>query len=172
MEMSEEGMPNPMGEHLVEELRWIHGILRDSLATIRGIVSRINGGAPAEAIKAEIDDFAATSAIWTLRINCLRYCSLVHAHHGGEDTHFFPGLRRVNPELCPVIDKLEADHRAIAKYLDEVEASAERILEDEAARAELAGGLDALADYLLSHLDYEETNLNPTLRRLTAWPHP
>jgi hemerythrin-like domain-containing protein len=81
-------------------------------------------------------------------------------------------LRRVNPELCPVIDKLEADHRAISVYLDEVEASAERILEDEAARAELAGGLNALAEHLLSHLDYEETNLNPTLRRLTAWPHP
>jgi hemerythrin-like domain-containing protein len=93
--------------------------------------------------------------------------------HGniGEDTHFFPGLRRANPDLCPVIDKLEADHVAISDYLDEVEASAKRILEDETARVELAGALNALAEHLLTHLDYEETNLNPTLRRLTAWPH-
>lgn len=172
MNLVEEGTPNPMGEQLVDELRWIHGILRDNLRTIRGIVDRINSGTPAEEIKAEIDEFAATSAIWTLRINCLRYCSLVHAHHQGEDTHFFPGLRRANPDLCPVIDKLEADHVAISDYLDEVEASAKRILEDETARVELAGALNALAEHLLTHLDYEETNLNPTLRRLTAWPHP
>lgn len=172
MNLVEEGTPNPTGEQLVAELRWIHGILRDNLATIRDIVDRINGGAAAEQIKAEIDEFAATSAVWTLRINCLRYCSLVHAHHHGEDTHFFPGLRRANPDLCPVIDKLEADHIAISDYLDKVEASAKRILVDESARVELAGALNALAEHLLTHLDYEETNLNPTLRRLTAWSHP
>src|SRR6476646_4837922 len=144
MNLVEEGTPNPMGEQLVDELRWIHSILRDNLRTIRGIVDRINGGTPAEQIKAEIDEFAATSAIWTLRINCLRYCSLVHAHHQGEDTHFFPGLRRANPDLCPMIDKLEADHVAISGYLDEVEASAKRILEEEPARVELAKTLNAL----------------------------
>jgi hemerythrin HHE cation binding domain-containing protein len=172
MNMVEEGTPNPLGEQLVDELRWVHGILRDNLAIIRSIVDRINGGAPAQQIKDEIDDFAATGAVWTLRINCLRYCSLVHAHHSGEDTHFFPGLRRANPDLCPVIDKLEADYLAISHYLDDVEASAKLILQDESARVDLAGALNALADHLLTHLDYEETNLNPTLRRLTAWPHP
>jgi iron-sulfur cluster repair protein YtfE (RIC family) len=172
MDMVEEGTPNPMGEALVDELRWIHGILRENLEIIRGIVERINSGVPAEQIQAEIDDFAATSAIWTLRINCLRYCSLVHAHHHGEDTHFFPGLRRANPDLCHVIDKLEADHVMIANYLDNVDEVAKRILEDEPARAELANALNALAEHLLTHLDYEETNLNPTLRRLVAWPRP
>src|SRR3954452_12763021 len=110
MRMIEEGAPNPMGEALVEELRWIHGILRENLAIISTIVAGIQGGATAEQVQAQVRDFAATSPIWSLRINCLRYCRLVHMHHHGEDSHFFPGLRRVNPDLCLVIDKLEADH--------------------------------------------------------------
>ena len=170
MKMVDEGTPNPQGEALVAELRWIHDILRGNLETIASIVGEINGGEPAEQIQAEIADLAASSALWTLRINCLRYCSLVHAHHHGEDSHFFPGLRRVNPTLCPVIDKLEADHVIIARYLDDAEAAARRLLADESARAELAGCLSALAEHLLTHLDYEETNLNPTLRRLTSFP--
>jgi hemerythrin-like domain-containing protein len=108
--------------------------------------------------------------VWTLRMGCLRYCRLVHAHHHGEDTHFFPGLRRVNPALCGVIDRLEADHVQVARYLDEVEAAAARLLTDEAAGADLAHALHRLGEHLLAHLDYEEDQLAPTLRRLTGWP--
>ncbi len=82
----------------------------------------------------------------------------------------FPGLRRLNPALRGVIDKLEADHLVIAGYLDRVEATAKRIVSDEGARVELAAALTGLAEHLIVHLDYEEENLNPTLRRLTAWP--
>ena len=35
----------------------------------------------------------------------------------------FPALRRSNPDLTAVVDKLEADHRAISALLDEVEDS-------------------------------------------------
>jgi hypothetical protein len=170
MRMVDEGTQNPRGEALVEELRWVHGIIRRNLATIAAIVADINGGVPAAQIRAQITELAATSAIWTLRVNCLRYCGLVHSHHHGEDTMLFPGLRRANPAICPVIDKLEADHVVIAGYLDAVEAAAQRILADESARVELAGSLDDLAAHLIVHLDYEEANLNPTLRRLSAWP--
>jgi len=164
------GAPNPQGEALVEELRWVHGIIRENLATIAELVNKINNGAPSAKIHAEIDDLARTSALWTLRINCLRYCSLVHHHHKLEDAALFPGLRRVNPELCPVIDKLEADHVVVAEHLDKIEATAARILKDEAARVELAGALNSLGEHLLAHLDYEETSISPTLRRLTYWP--
>ena len=170
MGMVEEGTQNPRGEALVEELRWVHGIISRNLATIAALVADINGGAPAAQIRAQITELAATSAIWTLRVNCLRYCGLVHSHHHGEDTMLFPGLRRVNPTICPVIDKLEADHVVIAGSLDAVEAAAERILTDESARVELAGSLDDLSAHVIVHLDYEEANLNPTLRRLSAWP--
>jgi hypothetical protein len=170
MSLVEEGTPNPHGEALVDELAWVHGIIRDNLAAIADMVARIEGGDPAAQVHAQIQTFAAHSVVWTLRINCLRYCSLVHGHHHGEDSHFFPGLRRLNPDLCPVIDKLEADHVAISGYLDAVEAAAERLLTDEAARPALAEALGALGTHLLTHLAYEEAQLNPTLRRMTGWP--
>jgi hypothetical protein len=55
--------------------------------------------------------------------------------------------------------------------LDAVEAAADRIIADESARLDLADALGALAEHLLTHLDYEEANITPTLRRLKAWPH-
>ncbi|MEO5950914.1 MAG: hemerythrin domain-containing protein [Chloroflexia bacterium] len=170
MDMVAEGTTNPMGEQMVEELKWVHGMIRDNLAIISGMVGRISNGHPAEQVQAEIKDFADTSVIWTLRINCLRYCNFVHGHHGHEDSYFFPGLRKANPDLCPVIDKLEADHREVSDYLDAVEDAANRLRGDEAARVELATALNGLAQHLITHLDYEEANLNPTLRRLMRWP--
>src|SRR3954454_8330038 len=50
--MVEEGTPNPGGEQLVEELRWVHGIIRDNLATIAAIVRELENGAPGEQIQA------------------------------------------------------------------------------------------------------------------------
>jgi hemerythrin-like domain-containing protein len=101
----------------------------------------------------------------------MRYCSLVHAHHHHEDVAFFPALRRINPVLHSVIDKLEADHVIVSRYLDEIEAAAARLLTDESARIDLAGVLLGLAEHLLTHLDYEEASLTPTLRCLNGWPH-
>lgn len=166
MQLVEEGTPNPQGEALVEELRWIHTVVRQNLATIMEVSMAVLGGAPPEQVRAQLDELAATSAVWTLRVNCMRYCRLVHGHHHHEDVAWFPALRQVNPGLHRVIDRLEADHRLVSELLDRVEAAAERIEIDERARPDLAAALRALADHLLTHLDYEEEQLNPTLRRI------
>ena len=100
----------------------------------------------------------------------MQYCYFVHLHHNHEDAAWFPALRSLNPELHPVIDRLEADHRLVSEHLDRVDEAVRRIADDESARADLANGLGRLAEHLLSHLDYEETNLGPTLRRLRSWP--
>jgi hypothetical protein len=170
MTLVDEGVPNPHGEALVQELLWIHGIVRGNLEAIASVIEQINGGAPVAQVRAQIDQLSATSVVWTLRVNCLQYCRLVHSHHHLEDVALFPGLRRVNPALHSVIDKLEADHVIVSGYLDAVEAAAARIVADEAARAELAGALRGLAEHLLTHLDFEEANLAPTLRRMRDWP--
>jgi hypothetical protein len=170
MTMVDEGAVHPRGEALLQELLWIHGIIRSNLEIIKDLSDQINNGAPVAQIRAQLNELASTSVVWTLRVNCLQYCNLVHTHHHLEDVAFFPGLRRVNPGLCPVIDKLEADHVIVARYLDQVETAAAGLGTDEAARAELIGALRGLAGHLLTHLDYEETSLAPTLRRLTGWP--
>jgi hypothetical protein len=168
--MIEEGSTHPRGEALLEELRWVHGIIRNSLKAIREVAEEVATGAPAEQVRARVDDLAATNIVWRLRVDCMRYCHLVHAHHNLEDVAFFPYLCQVNPALRSVVDKLQADHVAVSDYLDRVEAAASRIVKDETARPELAAALSELSDHLLVHLDYEEENLAPTLRRLKDFP--
>jgi hypothetical protein len=165
----DESIETPQGAAMAEELRWVHGIIRSNLQTISNLVAQLYNGASAEQIRAQINELAANSALWTLRVNCFRYCDLVHTHHKIEDVALFPRLRRFHPALTPVVDKLEADHVVVSNYLDEVEAVAERLTSDEGARAQLAEALRNLADHLLTHLDYEETNIAPTLRRMSDW---
>ncbi|NJO06729.1 MAG: hemerythrin domain-containing protein [Chloroflexaceae bacterium] len=171
MSMVDEGTPNPTGEAIFQELLWIHQIIRHNLTTIMDVIEQITQGAPAEQVRAQIEDLASTSIIWTLRVNCMRYCSFVHKHHNFEDAAWFPALRRINPGLHSVIDKLQADHVVVAQLLDEVEAAAQRLASDETARTTLADALHRLAEHLIAHLDYEETSLASTLRSLTTWPH-
>lgn len=169
MSMVEEGATHPRGEALFDELLFIHGMIRQSLDTVLELVEQVKGGAPVEEIQASLRELSSTSLLWRLRESCMQYCYFVHMHHNHEDVHWFPALRGANPELDPVIDKLEADHKLVSEYLDDVDEAARRIVDDEAARADLASKLGRLADHLLSHLDYEETNLAPTLRRLRSW---
>lgn len=164
--MVEEGLTDPRGEALLQELLWVHGIIRGNLEAIREVIEGIVGGAPAEDVRAQIDELAATSVVWRLRVDCMRYCHLVHSHHHLEDVAFFPFLCQANPALQSVIDKLQTDHVLVSDYLDAVEEAAARIVKDEAARGDLAKALSELSEHLITHLDYEEANLAPTLRRL------
>jgi hemerythrin-like domain-containing protein len=106
--------------------------------------------------------------LWRLRLDCLRYCYFVHSHHNAEDVAFFPELRETNPAINPVIDRLEADHRRVSDLLDEIEAAAKALADDESvpAREAVAAALRTLGEALLSHLDYEERNLETTILRL------
>jgi hypothetical protein len=167
--MVEEDSTDPRGEALLQELLWVHGIIRGNLEAIRGVVNEIVGGAPAEEVRAQIDELAATSVVWRLRVDCMRYCHLVHSHHHLEDVAFFPFLCQANPALRTVVDKLQSDHVVVSDYLDAVEDAAARIVKDESARSDLARALTELSDHLITHLDYEEENLAPTLRRLKGF---
>jgi iron-sulfur cluster repair protein YtfE (RIC family) len=169
MSMVDEGATHPRGEALLQELLFIHGMIRQSLDTISALVEEVIGGAPVEQIQARVDELASTSLLWRLRESCMQYCYFVHLHHNHEDAQWFPALRGVNPELHPVIDRLEADHRLVSEYLDDVEEAARQVLDEESARADLAAKLRRLAEHLTSHLDYEENNLGPTLRRISSW---
>jgi hypothetical protein len=156
----DESSENPHGEALVEELRWAHGIIRGNLQTISTVVAHLNDGASSERIRAQINELASTSALWTLRVNCFRYCRLVHTHHHIEDVALFPTLRCFHPALSPVIDRLEADHAVVSRYLDQVEAAADRLDSDPSARKALVEALNSLAAHLLTHLDYQTRDPN------------
>ncbi len=166
------GPPNPRGEALVAELKWVHDMIRRDLRTVRQMAADVAAGLAAEEIQAGIRSLAAGGPLWQLKINCLQYCRFVHSHHHAESIILFPGLRQLNPALNPVVDKLEADHQAVSDLLDEVGAAASELgsQEQPAVRQRLTRALQNLSTDLLAHLEYEEENISGTLRTLSGWP--
>jgi iron-sulfur cluster repair protein YtfE (RIC family) len=162
----------PFGVLMHRQLKLIHQMLRSDLAVCRKLASDIASGAPAAAITEQIAALQTRSPVWTLRVNCLYHCMVVHAHHGHEDADMFPALRRSNPELTAVVDKLEADHRAISRLLDDVEESAKELDDADAnpARQRLVSALGRLEEDLLAHLAFEEESIATTMRAWEEWP--
>jgi Hemerythrin HHE cation binding domain len=155
------------GEALYQDLLWVHGLLRQDLATVERLAVEAVEGAAAEDVVAGVRALETTGPLWRLRASCLHYCRFVHHHHRLEDMALFPELRRVNPALGPVVERLQDDHRMVAGLLEAVESAASVLERDDGseARAAVAGALDALAAHLLSHLELEEASVAETLRR-------
>jgi hypothetical protein len=63
---------------------------------------------------------------------------------------------------------LAADHARVSDLLDAVEAAARALTDTNGddARRRVIDGLRDLHVHLLEHLDYEEQNAGPTMRRL------
>ena len=109
-----------------------------------------------------IDEFRANNGRvggW-LRVNCLTLCVGLHGHHSMEDASMFVGVGRQRPDLAPVLDRLRAEHEAIATLV----AHLQRVLGDaDLDRATLLTEVDQLTTELERHLDYEEDNLIPVI---------
>lgn len=163
---------DPRGEALVAELRWVHDLIRRDLRTVRQMAASVAAGLPAGQARDGIRSLAASGPLWQLKVNCLQYCRFVHSHHHAESIILFPALRRANPALDPVVDKLEADHLSVSHLLDEVTAAAQALAEreDPARRDRLTGALQRLSADLLAHLEYEEEHISGTLRTWSHWP--
>ncbi len=165
---------SPFGVAIHRQLKMVHQMLRNDLALCRELASDVAAGALGDEIFQRIASLKITSPIWTLRVNCLYHCRVVHAHHHAEDAEMFPALRRSNPELSVIVDKLESDHRLISGHLDEVEAAADTPDLDgtdaTGARQRLVRALSDLADLLLTHLAFEEEAVAPAMRAWASWP--
>ena len=166
------GRPNPRGEALVAELKWVHDMIRRDLRTVRQMAADAAAGRAAGEIRAGIRSLAASGPLWQLKAGCLHYCRFVHSHHHAESVLLFPALRRADPALNPVVDKLEADHASVSDLLGEVETAARELsgAEDPAVRARLTQALQQLSADLLAHLQYEEDHISYTLRTWSDWP--
>lgn len=165
----------PSGQHtnpLVQELERVHEMLRRDLRACQDLAAATGAGAAPEDLRHAVGQLARRSPHLRLGVDCLRYCRLVHAHHGGEDTRLFPIVRRDAPQLAGVVDRLEADHRTVSGLLDAVESAAGELdgADPDEARRRLAGTLDALSRHLLEHLEVEERALRPVLLTYDAWP--
>ena len=106
------------GRWMYEMLLAVHAAIRRDLELIEGLAAQARDGVDAEDLGRQVQDLKRGSILWRLQINCLRYCSFVHSHHGAEDAGFFAELRDTNPAINPVIDRLQAEHRRVSDDLD------------------------------------------------------
>jgi hypothetical protein len=162
------GPETDRGRAIFEELLWVHSIIRRDLATVEQLAADVDDGLPGDAVQDALGELKTAGPLWKLKVNCLRYCGHVHAHHGAEDVLLFPALRAADPAIGAVVDRLEADHAHVSDLLDAVEAAARALTETDGgdARRRVIEGLSELHVHLLEHLDYEEQNAGPTMRRL------
>jgi hemerythrin superfamily protein len=165
MESSTDLADNPF----FEELLWVHGMIRRDLEAVTRLATDVADGRPASEVREELAELKSNGPLWRLKVSCLHYCRFVHHHHRLEDLAVFPTLRRLDPELEPVIDKLETEHQLVATLLEEIEISAEKLQHAESARAQVADGLGRLADLLLAHLEFEEDQLERPLAKMHGW---
>jgi hypothetical protein len=165
-----DGGETPWGRAMFQELLWVHSAIRRDLEVVEALAADVDSGLPGEDVREALDELKTNGPLWQLKVNCLRYCRFVHAHHGAEDRLLFPALRATDASVNPIVDRLEADHARVSDLLDAVEEAARTLTESDggAARQGVIDGLRDLHGHLLEHLDYEELNAGPTMRRLES----
>jgi alkanesulfonate monooxygenase SsuD/methylene tetrahydromethanopterin reductase-like flavin-dependent oxidoreductase (luciferase family) len=151
------------GQHLIE----VHDHLRAELEQIRDLVEQVAAGSLGVGqARSHINTMTMRQNNWTLGTYCESYCRLVTTHHSIEDASLFPHLRRADPELVPVVDRLQQEHLIIHDVLEGVDKALVALVDGSGTIDGLRAAVDLLDDTLLSHLSYEERELVEPLARL------
>ena len=150
------------GAHLVE----VHDGLRAELTRLRDIVEQVVAGEEqAHRARNAINELTMRQNNWTLGAYCAQYCRFVTGHHGLEDRSVFPHLRRSDPALTPVLDRLESEHLVIHDVLEQLDEALVGLVSGASGTTELKRVVDVLSSTLLEHLAYEEAELVTALDR-------
>jgi hemerythrin-like domain-containing protein len=145
----------------------VHDYLRAELDTVRRLMEQVMAGTlPPESARVRLDSMTVSRHNWKLAAYCDGYCKLLTTHHTTEDTRVFPELRRVQPALGPVLDRLEAEHRVVQDLVGRLDAELVGFVNGDRDGSGLSDALDLLTDALFSHLSYEERELVEPLARM------
>jgi hypothetical protein len=154
------------GQHLID----VHDHLRAELEQVRDLVEQVAAGTlGVGAARSAINTMTMRQNNWTLGTYCESYCRLVTTHHSIEDASLFPHLRRADPELVPVVDRLQEEHQVIHDVLEGVDKALVALVDGSGSIDGLRAAVDLLDDTLLSHLSYEERELVEPLARLGVY---
>lgn len=145
----------------------MHDPLRDELAQLRSLADQVAAGElSAGQARSHLHTMSMRQNNWALGAYCANYCRFVTMHHTLEDVQVFPHLRRSDPRLVPVLDRLEEEHHTIHEVLESVDRALVALVAGTGDIADLKETVDVLSDALLSHLSYEERKLVEPLARL------
>src|SRR5215211_3684888 len=132
-------------EGMFRELLYIHSLLRRDLQTVRRLADEARSGLSPQTILTEIRNLETNSPLWRLRFGCMHYCRFVHGHHTLEDAALFPMVRKHDPSLSKVIDRLEEDHLTVHHITERIAALADEVPTD-VSGATREALVDALTD--------------------------
>ena len=104
--------------------------------------------------------------------HCMAFCSALERHHSGEDRSVFPALARKSPELRPLLEELERDHRFIAEILrrlnELIDTFGSTGARDSIQIRQTHHEIEGLAAILESHLRFEEKKIVDSLNEISA----
>lgn len=150
------------GQHLVD----IHDGLRAELAQIYDLIEQVAVGTrDVASARSAINTMTLRQNKWTVGTYCEAFCRFVTTHHSVEDQAMFPGLRRADPRLGPVIDRLQHEHVVIHDVLESLDRALVAFVAADDGVPALRAAVDVVSDTLLSHLAYEERELVEPLAR-------
>lgn len=151
-----------MGHHLVD----VHDHLRAELAQVFDVIGQVEAGAlDAGRARGVINEMTMRQNDWAMGAYCQSYCRLVATHHTIETSSMFPHLRRSDPSLGPVLDRLDEEHHTIHGLLEDVDRALVAVVSGPEALPGLRAAVERLAASLTEHLGYEEEQLVPALDR-------
>ncbi len=157
----------PAGQAGAQDLIHVHNALRDELSQIYDVIGQVAAGLmDPGAARSQINQMTIRQNKWTLGGFCESYCRIVTVHHTLEDQALFPHLRRADPRLGPVVDRLSEEHHIIHDVLDRVDRALVAFVSGPDGPAALRAEVNLLSDTLLSHLAYEERELVEPIARL------
>ncbi|MDP9367171.1 MAG: hemerythrin domain-containing protein [Chloroflexota bacterium] len=168
--IEEHDMPPRAG--MFRELLYIHSFLRRDLQTVHRLANEARDGLSPQAILSEVRNLETTSPLWRLKFGCMHYCRFVHTHHTIEDAAVFPMVRKHDPSLNSVVDRLEEDHLKVHHITERIAAVADEVATDVSGGSwfQLVEALTELEEHLLAHLALEEESLGPLLSTWDRWP--
>lgn len=150
-----------------QQLIDIHNHLRGELEQVRDLVAQVLDGStdPGRA-RSAINEMTMRQNNWTVGAYCAAYCRVVTTHHSLEDQALFPRIRRTDPRLAPVVERLSYEHEVIHDVLEGLDVALVAFVGPDRSETALGSALDTLSDTLLSHLSYEERELVEPIARL------
>lgn len=89
--------------------------------------------------------------------------SFLHAHHRSEDEGLYPLVRDRDPAAAEMLEAMDADHRAIASAIAEVQAAAGCSTGEDGEVRRLTVAVERLSTVLLPHLEREENEMMPVV---------
>jgi Hemerythrin HHE cation binding domain len=161
------GTGKAIGRHLAD----VHDHLRRELSQVRDLLGQVKRGSVTIAgARAALNEMTLRQNNWTLGAYCAAYCTMLTQHHGIEDRADFPHLRRADPRLGPVIDRLEQEHVIIHEVVPGVDQALVDLVSKPDDFSRLQDRVDLLTEALESHLSYAERQITEPLTRFGFYP--